>query len=125
MNANLKTLHTNNHNVFRLDANNKIVWQVQRADMDYINDELLTQHIKTSDPNAQHTYNPFDNMSTGFFERRPLPYTEQFPPQGQWARFDEYAPGRYLYLSTSEISMNNSVQYCLDPETGIASYAAY
>ena len=68
-----KSLQTANHNVFRLDAHNQIIWQVQREETGYVNWEARNRHAKEDDPNCEGYYDPFTHLGTAFFERHPLP----------------------------------------------------
>ena len=104
-----------NHNVFRLNANNEVVWQVRREESEYVNWESRNQHAKEADPTSEGYMDPFAGMSTGFFERRPTGLTGPFQPKIETVYFDEWAPGRLVRLNTSWWG------YDLDPETGIAT----
>lgn len=104
-----------NHNIFRLDANNQVVWQVQRVEDRFVNWEARHQHAKEADPNCEGYLDPFNHMSLRFFERRALPYKGPFHPTEELVWFDDYAPGRLLSLATHWWA------YDLDPETGIAT----
>ena len=108
-------LHTANHNVFRLKANNEVVWQVRRDDQGHMNWEYLNQEAKEADPTSEGYMDPFTNMSTGFFERRPTGLTGPFQPKVEKVYFEEWAPGRLVWLTTRWWG------YDLDPETGIAT----
>ena len=66
-------LHTANHNVFRLDAHNQVIWQVTRDETGYVNWESRHRHAKEDDPNCEGYYDPFTHLVTAFFERHPLP----------------------------------------------------
>ena len=110
-----------NHNVFRLDAHNQVIWQVRREETGYVNWEARHRHAKEDDPNCEGYYDPFTHMGTAFFERRPLPdkpssYSRlECNPKFEEIGFDTYAPGRLLWLTT------RSWVYDLDPATGIAT----
>ena len=115
-------LHNANHNVFRLDAHNQVIWQVQRVEtIGQRNWEVANRQAKEADPNCEGYYDPFTHMGTAFFERRPLPdrpssYSRlECNPKFEEIGFDTYAPGRLLWLTT------RSWVYDLDPATGIAT----
>ena len=114
-------LHTANHNVFRLDAHNQVIWQVTREETGYVNWESRHRHAKEDDPNCEGYYDPFTHLGTAFFERHPLPekpssYSRlECNPTFEEIGFDTYAPGRLLWLTT------RSWVYDLDPATGIAT----
>ena len=111
-----------NHNVFRLDAHNQVIWQVQRVEtIGQRNWEVANRQAKEADPNCEGYYDPFTHMGTAFFERRPLPdkpssYSRlECNPKFEEIGFDTYAPGRLLWLTT------RSWVYDLDPATGLAT----
>lgn len=108
-------LHTANHNIFRLDADNQVVWQIQRVEEDFVNWAARHQHAKEADPTCEGYFDPFNHMSLQFFERHSLPYKGPFHPTQETIWFDDYAPGRLLSLSTHWWA------YDLDPITGIAT----
>jgi len=116
-----KNLHTANHNVFRLDAHNQVIWQVTREETGYVNWESRHRHAKEDDPNCEGYYDPFTHLGTAFFERHPLPekpssYSRlECNPTFEEIGFDTYAPGRLLWLTTRRWV------YDLDPATGIAT----
>lgn len=101
-----------NHNVFRLDANNQVVWQVRRVELpDTTAWEVMHERAKKwhadGSPDGAYTeqgyLDPFTSL--GMDERGAL--TPE--PQGIWR------PGCVVYLLTRWWS------YVLDPETGIAT----
>jgi hypothetical protein len=115
-------LHTANHNVFRLDAHNQVIWQVTRVEtIGQRNWEVANRQAKEKDPNCEGYYDPFTHLGTAFFERHPLPekpssYSRlECNPTFEEIGFDTYAPGRLLWLTT------RSWVYDLDPATGIAT----
>lgn len=108
-------LHTTNHNVFRLDPDGKIVWQVQRSERKFVNWESRNQHAKEDDPECEGYSDPFFNMGDRFFTRKKLPERGPFHPKFEKVYSDTYIPGNLLWLSTSWWA------YDLDPETGIAT----
>ncbi len=110
-----QSVESMNRNVFRIDRDGNIVWQVHREDSQYVNWESRNRHAKEDNPNSQGYIDFFRNMSGQFFERRPLPYTASFNPTSETIFFDDYAPGRLLWLAT------DWWVYDLDPETGIAT----
>lgn len=104
-----------NHNVFRLNANNEVVWQVRREESEYVNWESRNQHAKEKDPTSEGYMDPFINMSKQFFIRRPTGKTGPYDVKEEEVYFDEWAPGRLMWLATHWWG------YDLDPETGIAT----
>jgi hypothetical protein len=111
-----------NHNVFRLDAHNQVIWQVTRVEtIGQRNWEVANRQAKEKDPNCEGYYDPFTHLGTAFFERHPLPekpssYSRlECNPTFEEIGFDTYAPGRLLWLTT------RSWVYDLDPATGIAT----
>ena len=110
-----------NHNVFRLDAHNQVIWQVTREETGYVNWESRHRHAKENDPNCEGYYDPFTHLGTAFFERHPLPekpssYSRlECNPTFEEIGFDTYAPGRLLWLTT------RSWVYDIDTATGIAT----
>ena len=116
------SLELANHNVFRLDAHNQVIWQVQRVEtIGQMNWEVANRQAKEADPNCEGYYDPFTHMGTAFFERHPLPdkpssYSRlECNTKFEEIGFDTYAPGRLLWLTT------RSWFYDLDPATGIAT----
>ena len=110
------SLELANHNVFRLDANNQVVWQVRRVEtLGQLNWEVANRRAKEEDPACEGYADPFTNMSTRFFECRSVPGVGSAPAKQEEIYFDEYAPGRLLWLTTHWWA------YDLDPETGIAT----
>ena len=116
-----KNLHTANHNVFRLDAHNQVIWQVTREETGYVNWESRHRHAKEDDPNCEGYYDPFTDMGNKFFKRRAIPekpssYSRlECNPTVEKIVFDTYAPGLLLGLRTHWWA------YDLDPDTGVAT----
>ncbi len=108
-------LQIENHNVFRIDKNKNIVWQVRRSEERYVNWDSRHKHAKEDDPNCEGYRDPLRNLSENFFEITPLPDKGFFHPKFKTTYFDEYAPGRLLGLNTKWWA------YDLDPETGVAT----
>ncbi len=108
-------MHTTNHNIFRLDSNNKIIWQVRRVEEKYVNWESRNKHAKEDDPTCEGYLDSFIRMGDKFFERRPLPYKGPFHPTFAEVTFDTYKPGRLLGTAT------NRWGYDINPETGVAT----
>lgn len=108
-------LQVANHNVFRLDREGKVIWQVRREERGFVNWEACHQQAKEADPNCEGHQDPFTNMSEYFFVRRPLPYKGPFHPKLEQINFTEYAPGRLVRLNTHWWG------YDLNPETGVAT----
>ena len=117
-----KNLQTANHNVFRLDAHNQVIWQVQRVEtIGQMNWEVANRQAKEADPNCEGYFDPFTDMGNKFFERYAIPIKpssysrlECNPTVGK-KYFDTYMPGSLLGLRTHWWA------YDLDPETGIAT----
>lgn len=108
-------LYLANHNVFRLDPFGQVMWQVRREENGFVNWEACHQIAKERDPDCEGCMDPFANMGTQFFVRRPTGDPRPFHPKFVYDVFDSYAPGRLLGLSTYKL------EYDLDPETGVAS----
>ena len=113
------SLENTNHNVFRLDKDNNVVWQVRRVENPtHASWEELHRMAKEEDPNCEGYYDPFTNMGDKFFVRGPI---IKWVEAGNLLQrqddeyFDTYALGRLLYLRTHWWG------YDLDPETGIAT----
>jgi len=96
-------LHTANHNVFRLDASGKVIWQVRRDDKGHMNWDYLNAEAKADDPTTEGYFDPF--WSLGMDERGAL----DVQPVGV------FRPGCKVYLTTRWWA------YELDVETGIAT----
>ena len=115
-------LNASNHNVFRLDAHNQVIWQVQRVEtIGQMNWEVANRQAKEADPNCEGYFDPFTDMGNKFFERYAIPIKpssysrlECNPTVGK-KYFGTYVPGSLLGLHTHRWA------YDLDPETGIAT----
>ncbi len=108
-------LEIENHNIFRLDSNNEVIWQVKRVEEKYVNWENRNRHAKEENPACEGYLDPFMRMGEKFFEHRRLPYKGPFHPTSEKITFDTYAPGRLLGTATSWWT------YEIDPETGVAT----
>ncbi len=108
-------LKVTNHNVFRLDRENKVIWQVQRNENKFVNWESRNFHAKEDNPQCEGYLDPFIAMSEKFFYRKQLPDKGPFHPNFEEAQFSEYKYGRLLWLITRWWA------YDLDPETGVAT----
>lgn len=98
------SLQLANHNVFRLDADNQVVWQVRRIEtLGQLNWEVANRQAKEADPASEGYYDPFWNMAMKESE------AASAEPRGQ------YRPGCVIYLTTRWWS------YRLDADTGIAT----
>ena len=107
-----KDLETANHNVFRLNANNEMVWQVRRVEnttrmpWDQLHARAKQKHAEGS-PDGCYTamgyLDPFTSM--GLDENAAI----EVEPRGVWRA------GCVVYLLTRWWS------YVLDPATGIAT----
>lgn len=104
-----------NHNVFRLDRSGNVIWQVQR-------EEILFRHWGTSNKTPtlidpafpDGDCDPFEDMASQFFIRRPVDKNCTYLPTYIQEFFDTYAAGRLICLSTHDL------EYDLNPDTGIA-----
>lgn len=104
-----------NRNVYRVNPNNQIVWQVRRNENGFINWDARNKNPTIINPTFTNGYrDPFANMGAQFFIRRPIDENRPHHPKFSYELFDAYAPGRLLGLSTYEF------EYDLDPDTGIA-----
>ena len=92
-----------NHNVFRLDAAGKVVWQVRRDERGHVNWEVRHAHATKENPDAEGYFDPFQHLS--------LDETRAQSPAPQGA----YRPGCVIYLLTRWWA------YVLDVETGVAT----
>lgn len=104
-----------NHDVFRIDCIGNVIWQVRREEHGFVNWESRNRHAKEADPNCEGYLDPFTGMGRKFFERRQILHPQPFHPTTEDIVYDEYAPGRLLWLKTRRWG------YDLDPETGIAT----
>lgn len=101
-----------NHNVFRLNAQNEVVWQVKRVELPSttsweVMHELARKWHAEGAPDGAYTpmgyLDPFTSL--GMDESGAI----EAQPQGVWR------PGCVVYLLT------RSWSYVLDPETGVAT----
>lgn len=97
-----KNLDASNHNVFRLDVNNQVVWQVRRVEDGYVNWESRHKHAKEEDPSCEGYFDPFWGM--GLYDEN-----------GQHDESNIYRLGCEIHMHTRWWA------YSLDPETGIAT----
>lgn len=109
------SLQITNYNVFRIDSQNNIIWQVRREEDGFVNWESRNLHAKENDPTCEGYLDPFLAMSEKFFVREEVLSKGPFHPKFKEVYFDEYRPGRLLWLITGRWA------YDLDPETGIAT----
>lgn len=107
-------LQVENHNVFRIDCNGNIIWQVRRDEEEFVSWAMRNQQAKTDDPTSEGYRDPFRNLSENFFERTPMPDKGVFHEKFKTVYFNQYAPGRLLSISTRWWG------YDLDPQTGVA-----
>lgn len=107
-----KELELANHNVFRLNAQNEVVWQVKRVELPSttsweVMHELARKWHAEGAPDGAYTpmgyLDPFTSL--GMDESGAI----EAQPQGVWR------PGCVVYLLT------RSWSYVLDPETGVAT----
>lgn len=98
-----KELRFSNHNIFRLDASDQIVWQVQREENGCVDWESRNRHAKEENPTSEGYFDPF--WSLGVDEGGAL----SPEPKGV------YRQGCAIYVTT------RWWVYRLDPETGVAS----
>lgn len=104
-----------NHNVFRVDRQGNIVWQVRRDERGFINWDVRNRHAKEDDPQSEGYMDTFAGIGKQFFRRHPTGDQRPYHPKFFYERFDTYVPGSLLALHTFEF------EYDLDPETGIAT----
>lgn len=97
-----KKLDASNHNVFRLNTDNQVVWQVRREESGCVDWESRHRHAKAKDPTCEGYFDPFWGMSMG-------------DELGKYDPSNRYRPGCEIYLQTRWWA------YHLDPETGIAT----
>ena len=113
MGKNWPDLHTANHNVFRLDANNQVVWQVRRVESPTRRSwEDLHRDAKERNPACEGYLDPFMHMGldeSGALEAEPV---------------GRYRKGCKVCLQTGEWRYMCSVTYELDIETGIAQFVS-
>jgi len=108
-------LQITNHNVFRLDSQNNVIWQVRREENGFVNWEYRNIHAKEDDPLSEGYADPFFAMSEKFFEKEEILNKGPFHPKFKKVNFDDYKPGRLLWLVTATWA------YDLNPETGVAT----
>lgn len=94
-----------NHNVFRLDAEGKVVWQVHRDERGHVNWEVRHAHAKEENPAAEGYFDPFSRL-----------YMLDCPAaQSGENRSTIWQSGCKVYLVT------RWWEYLLDLDTGIAT----
>lgn len=108
-------LYLANHNIFRIDRNGHVMWQVRRDEQGYINWDVRNRHAKEDNPLSEGYMDSFAGMGRKFFRRHPTGDLRPYHPKFFYERFDTYVPGSLLALHTLEF------EYDLDPETGIAT----
>ena len=105
------SLHDINHNVFRLDKDGNVVWQVQRDDSNHPPDWWDVLHKYARDEGHDGAREPFMYLTVehadGYIDRDP---SSRVPKDVQ-----TWVPKSTIYLDGSAYQ-----NYVLDPDTGIA-----
>ncbi len=111
-----ESIDLQNHNVFRLDKDKKLIWRISRNENGYINWEARNKNPTLFNPFFSDGYQDrFVNFGRKFLVRHQIENPRPFHPKFTYEVFDSYALGRILWLSTCKY------EYELDPETGIAT----
>jgi hypothetical protein len=113
-------LNLANHNIFRLDADNQVVWQVVRDEASNAPSEEVRLERERM---VKEEWMPFISMGVKFFE-----YIDPNVPFGssldsrKTRVYDTYHPGCRLAMRSQAGAVLSSYQllYELDPQTGIA-----
>lgn len=111
-------IYTANHNIFRLTANNEVVWQVVR---DERWSGATEEHVAQRQKDLQQEWRPFVRMD-GLFEYKnnlTEPSSRYYFPEQRRVFFKEYAAGRMICVLSQRDSEKDV--YTLDPATGIAT----
>jgi len=98
-------LATANHNVFRLDAAGKVVWQVRRDDKGHMNWDYLNREARAEDPGCEGYFDPFNQLYL----------LDCSAPEAAEGESCFWQPGCRVYLNTRWWA------YLLDIDTGIAT----
>jgi len=107
-----KELELANHNVFRLNAKNEVIWQVRRVELpsttswEVMHERARKRHAEGSPDGAYTEQGYLDPFTSLGMDEHGAVETE---PEGVWR------PGCVVYLLTRWWS------YVLDPETGVAT----
>lgn len=103
-------LHDLNHNVYRLNAQGEIVWQVQRDDSNHPPDWWDVLHRVAREEGYDGAHEPFTEFLLEYADgSNNKTAMETLPLQAEWV------PDCKVWLRGSAYQ-----QYILDPETGIA-----
>lgn len=105
------SLHDENHNVFRLDRHQKIIWQVRRDDSTYPGDWWEGLHKHARERGEDGAREPFTELRLEYDDGS----TSWDRQTYQWRNPCEWKPGCQIWLAGSAYQT-----YILDPETGIA-----
>lgn len=110
-NGELWTLLDANHNVYRLNSQGEVVWQVQRDDSNHSPDWWDRMHRSAREDGHDGAREPFTEIQLNYADG-----TNNFDPVTHRIRNpSEWRPGCKILLVGSAYQ-----QYVLDPETGIA-----
>jgi len=110
-NCGMVSLHDENHNVFRLDAQGQVMWQVQRDDSNHPPDWWEGLHRHAREAGYDGAREPFTYVLLKYDDG-----TNNVSPQtGDPPNVATWTPDCTIWLQGSAYQ-----QYILDPETGIA-----
>ncbi|MFN4360049.1 MAG: hypothetical protein ACK4F4_04910 [Hylemonella sp.] len=106
------SLHDINHNVFRLDKEGKVIWQVRRDDSNHPLDWWDILHSQARKQGSDGAREPFMHIDV-------------VTPEGKFAHIDPTTrmnPDVQTWLPGCSIRLSGSAyqNYILDPDTGIA-----
>lgn len=105
------SLYDENHNVFRLNAQGEVVWQVRRDDSNHPSDWWDNLHRNAREKGFDGAREPFVYLQVTYADAS----TSWNKKTNQWLDICEWQPGCTIWLQGSAYQ-----QYILDPETGIA-----
>ena len=105
------SLYDVNHNVFRLDKHQNIIWQVRRDDSNHPPDWWNILHRQAREDGLDGAREPFTELRLEYDDGS----TSWDKQTYQWRNPCEWKPGCQIWLAGSAYQT-----YILDPETGIA-----
>ncbi|NOT67535.1 MAG: hypothetical protein HOP04_04255 [Methylophilaceae bacterium] len=112
-------IYDHNHNIFRLDKDGNVVWQVQRDDKDRINWEHIMAEVAKGDKGNPESIRrsrwPFTRISSTFVKQGCFEDSNDDKPLAEDCKRIAWEPGYVLIVGAS------GENYELDIETGLAT----
>jgi hypothetical protein len=113
-----KSIDLANHNIFRLDADNQVIWQVVRDERFGVADEAAAESLEKQ---LEEKLKPFLRLESEFYEldMSSISSEQTYPKQSE--RFKTYHPGCYITAwAKLGQDLNFLIAYDINIETGLA-----